>query len=133
MLAHYSDGHTRDVTRMALYEPNDKGMAEVDENGLVKILDVPGNVAVMVRYQGMVSVYIASIPLGAPVVEMPAEKNFIDTLVFANLKQVGVPPSPVCDDATFLRRVSLDIAGRLPTVEESRAFLSSTEAISATG
>lgn len=127
VLAHYSDGHTGDVTRMALYEPNDKGMAEADENGLVKILDVPGNVAVMVRYQGMVSVYIASVPLGAPVVQMPAEKNFIDKLIFSNLKQVGVPPSPVCDDATFLRRVSLDIAGRLPTVEESRAFLSSTD------
>ncbi|WP_406696224.1 DUF1549 and DUF1553 domain-containing protein [Singulisphaera sp. Ch08] len=127
VLAHYSDGHIGDVTRMALYEPNDKGMAEVDENGLVKILDIPGNVAVMVRYQGIVSVYIASIPLGAPVVEMPAEKNFIDTLIFANLKQVGVPPSAVCDDATFLRRVSLDIAGRLPTVEEARAFLSSAD------
>ena len=42
-------------------------MAEVDEAGLVKILDVPGNVAVMVRYQGLVSVYSVSIPLGAPV------------------------------------------------------------------
>ena len=49
VLARYSDGHTRDVTRLALYEPNDKGMAEADENGRVKILDVPGNVAVMVR------------------------------------------------------------------------------------
>ena len=58
---------------------------------------------------------------------MPAAKNFIDELVFANLKQVGVPPSPVCDDATFLRRVSLDIAGRLPTAEETQAFLSSTD------
>jgi len=127
VLAHYSDGHAADVTRMALYESNDKGMAEADDNGLVKILDIPGNVAVMVRYQGMVSVYIASVPLGAPVVRMPPVKNFIDELVFSNLKQVGVPPSPVCDDATFLRRVSLDIAGHLPTMEESRAFLSSTD------
>ena len=47
-----SDGRSEDVTRMALYEPNDKGMAEVDDEGLVKIRDVPGNVAVMVRYQG---------------------------------------------------------------------------------
>lgn len=127
VLARYSDGSTRDVTHTALYEANDRSMAEVDEEGFVKTLNLPGNVAVMVRYQGKVSVFSASIPLGAPVENMPATKNFIDGLIFANLKQIGVPPSPVCDDTTFLRRVSLDIAGRLPTVDESKAFLSSKD------
>ena len=128
VLAHYSDKSVRDVTYTALYEANDKSMAETDEDGLVKIFDLPGNVAVMVRYQGLVSVYSASIPLGAPVENLPPAKNFIDTLVFANLKQIGVPPSPVCDDATFLRRASLDIAGHLPTEEEAKAFLASKDA-----
>jgi len=126
VLAHYSDGSTRDVTRIALYEANDKNMAQASEEGLVKILDLPGNVAVMVRYQGMVSVFSASIPLGATVENLPPAKNFIDGFVFANLKQIGVPPSPVCDDATFLRRASLDIAGHLPTVEEATAFIADT-------
>ncbi len=127
VLARYSDGSTRDVTRTSLFEANDRSMAEVDEEGLVKTLSLPGNVAVMVRYQGKVSVFSASIPLGAPVEHLPATKNFIDAFIFANLKQIGVPPSPVSDDATFLRRVSLDIAGRLPTVEESKAFLLSQD------
>jgi len=125
--ARYSDGSMRDVTRMALYEANDRSMAAVDEGGLVKTLDIPGNAAVMVRYSGVVSVFSMSIPLGAPVGDMPPVKNFIDELVFANLKRIGVPPSPVCDDATFLRRASLDIAGRLPTPEETKAFLDSRE------
>jgi hypothetical protein len=128
VFAHYSDGTSRDVTHTALYEANDKIMAETDENGLVKISDLPGNVAVMVRYQGLVSVFSASIPLGAPVENLPPAKNFIDEFVFANLKQIGVPPSPLCDDSTFLRRVSLDIAGRLPTAEEAKTFLASKEA-----
>ena len=123
VIAKYSDGSTRDVTHMALYEPNDKSMAETTEEGLVETLDIPGNVAVMVRYSGLVSVFNVSIPLGAPIEALPAEKNFIDQFVFANLKTIGVPPSPVCDDATFLRRVSLDIAGRLPTAEDTAAFL----------
>jgi hypothetical protein len=93
----------------------------------VKTLDLPGNAAVMVRYGGRVSVFSISIPLGATVDVLPQEKNYIDHYVFANLKQVGVPPSPICDDSTFLRRISLDIAGRLPTVEETKAFLSSKE------
>lgn len=121
--ARYSDGTTRDVTHLALYEPNDKSMAKAEEHGLVKALDIPGNVAVMVRYSGLVSVFSASIPLGAPVDQLPATKNFVDGFVFANLKQIGVPPSPICDDSTFLRRVSLDIAGRLPTLKETETFL----------
>ncbi len=126
-IALYSDGTERDVTRLALYESNDKAMAEASGTGLVKILDVPGKVAVMVRYQGRVAVCNISVPLGAPVDVVPPSRNFIDDLVFANLKEIGVPPSPVCDDATFLRRVSLDIAGRLPTEEEAIAFFSSTD------
>lgn len=128
VLARYTDGSTRDVTEQALYESNDRAMAEVTDRGLVRILDLSGNVAVMVRYQDQVSVFSASVPLGAPVENLPAARNFVDEFVFANLKALGVPPSPVCDDATFLRRVTLDIGGRLPTEEESTAFLASTDA-----
>lgn len=127
-IAKYEDGSQRDITGIALYESNDKAMAEVSDAGLVKILDIPGKVAVMVRYQGKVAVFNASVPLGAPVESLPPTKNFIDEHVFANLKEIGIPPSPVCDDATFLRRVSLDIAGRLPTEEEAKAFYTSQDA-----
>ena len=122
-LARYSDGSTRDITSLALYESNDKSMAEVSDRGLVKVLDITGKVAVMVRYQGKVTVFSASVPLGAPVENLPPAKNFVDEYVFANLKEIGVPPSPVCDDATFLRRVSLDITGTLPTEEQTAKFL----------
>ncbi len=123
VMARYSDGSSRDVTKLALFEANDRAMAETSEQGLIKTLDIPGNVAVMVRFGGKVSVCSVSVPLGAPVDSLPPAKNFIDQHVFANLKQIGVPPSPICDDSTFLRRVSLDIAGRLPTLEETKLFL----------
>lgn len=122
-IAHYSDGSTRDVTTLALYEANDSAIGEVNERGVLKVHDNAGNVAVMVRYQGRVSVFSASVPLGAPVENLPPAKNFVDEYVFANLKNLGIPPSAVCDDPTFLRRVTLDIAGRLPTDEEAKAFL----------
>lgn len=125
--ARYSDGSSRDVTKLALYEANDRAMAEASEAGMVKTLDIPGNVAVMVRYGGRGSVCSVSVPLGAPVDSTPPVKNFIDQHVFANLKQIGVPPSPLCDDSTFLRRVYLDIGGRVPTADETKAFLASHE------
>ncbi|PAW84136.1 MAG: S-layer protein, partial [Pedosphaera sp. Tous-C6FEB] len=125
--ARFADGKSRDVTSIALYEANDRNMAETIESGRVKILDIPGNVAVMVRYQDKAGVFNVSVPLGATVKHLPPTRNFIDQHVFANLKQLGIPPSPVCDDATFLRRVSLDIAGRLPTTAEAEAFLASKD------
>ncbi len=121
--AHYSDGSSRDITRLALYDPADKGMASVSEGGLVQLNDVPGDAAVMVRYQGQVAVFRAMIPMGPPLAQLPPAKNFVDGLVFRKLQKLGVPPSPLCDDSTFLRRVTLDIAGRLPTLEETKAFL----------
>lgn len=127
-VARYSDGTVRDVTAMALYETNDVAMAEVTPGGVVKVMEISGNVAVMVRYQGKVAVFSASVPLGAPVESLPPSKNFIDDQAFANLRVIGVPPSPVCDDSTFIRRVTLDVAGRLPTEEEVSTFLASQDA-----
>ncbi|MEQ1852176.1 MAG: DUF1549 domain-containing protein [Chthoniobacteraceae bacterium] len=127
VLARYSDGSVQDVTRSALYEPNDKTMAVTDEDGRVTMLEQPGDVGIMVRYQGKVAVFNGTAPLGAPVGELPEPVNFIDELVFAKLKSLGMPPSPVSDDATFLRRANIDIAGRTPTLEETRSFVADTD------
>ena len=123
VVAHYTDGTTRDVTRAALFEPNDKEMAEVDAGGRMRLLGQPGDVAVMVRYQGRVAVSRATVPVGAPVGDLPTPRNYIDEHAYAKLKVLGLPPSGRSDDTTFLRRVTIDVTGRLPTGAEARAFL----------
>ena len=126
-VAYYSDGTTEDVTRMALYEPNDTEMAEVTTGALVKTLDLAGEVAIMARYQGQVSTFRATIPLGADTAGLPEPRNLVDAAVFNKLKLLGIPASPVCDDSTFIRRVSVDIAGRLPSEAEVTAFIADTD------
>jgi hypothetical protein len=89
VLARYTDGSVQDVTRSALYEPNNKSMAAAEEGGRVTLFDQPGDVGVMVRYQDKVAVFRATAPLGAPVENLPEPRNYIDELVFAKLKAMG--------------------------------------------
>lgn len=121
--ARYTDGSSGDVTHLANYESSDGDRAEVDALGLVATTEVAGDAAVMIRYQGQVAVFRATVPLGIEVDDLPPANNFIDELVFAKLRELGVPSSGSCDDATFFRRVTLDVAGRLPTPEEVAEFL----------
>jgi hypothetical protein len=113
---------------MALFEPNEAEMAESSVTGLVSTLDLTGEVAIMARYQGQVSTFRATIPLGADTSKLPEPVNVVDQAVFGKLRLLGIPASDVCDDATFLRRVSLDITGLLPNEQQVREFLADTSA-----
>ncbi len=138
VMAFFDDGRIEDVTRMAQYEVNAPDLAEVAVDGLVTATDPGdgparcGTVAVMVRYQSHVGVFRGTTPLQTPADLVPpaAEfaRTFLDEQVLAHLRKLGLPPSSVCDDATFLRRVTIDIAGRLPTSEETQQFLADSDA-----
>lgn len=51
----------------------------------------------------------------------------IDFLVEAKLRDLGIEPNPLASDEVFLRRVYLDVAGRIPSLDEAKKFLDSTE------
>lgn len=131
VLATYSDGSIRDITTTVQFESNNSDLATVDHRGWVQLKDQAGDVAVMARYQGQVAVFRASVPLGIDVQQFPPTRNVVDQAVFAKLKTLGIPPSPISDDSSFIRRVTLDLCGRLPHPEETLSYLQSSDAAKA--
>jgi hypothetical protein len=129
--AHYSDGTAEDVTPLAAFQSNEAVFAAVDESGLVRAGPLPGEAAVMARFMHKFAVCNVVIPLPGSVPDeayarLP-RKNFIDGHVWDKLRKLGVTPSDPAPDATFHRRAFLDVIGRLPTPEETRAFLADTD------
>ncbi len=130
--ARYSDGSTRDVTRLADYLSQEKEMANVDEHGLVTVGTLTGEGVIVMRYMGMVDVARITVPAeqvlpDAVYAKLPVN-NDIDSLVYARLKKLGIQPSIPCSDEEFLRRASLDAIGVLPPADLARHFLSSKDA-----
>ena len=125
VIASYADGHEADVTWQAVFHSNDVGMAKVDQQGQVTIGGSIGQTAVMARFQGKVSVFQAIVPRPGPKANLQARPvfNFIDKQVDQHLARLNVHPSGLADDATYLRRVYLDLIGTLPTANETEAFL----------
>lgn len=131
VVASYSDGTSRDVTPLAAYQSSEAATVGVDATGLVKAGSLPGEATIMARYMNIIQTCHVMIPLDG---EVPAEtyaalprNNEIDEHVWAKLQSLGLLPSEPVDDAKFFRRIHLDIIGRLPTPDEVRAFLASTD------
>lgn len=121
--ARYSDGSTRDVNRWAIYEPTALNV-EVDREGAVQSLE-PGETTVNIRYLGLQAPVRLAFVADRPgfVWSDPPAHNFIDEALHAKWRTLRINPSDLCDDATFLRRASLDLTGLIPTLAEAKKFV----------
>jgi hypothetical protein len=124
--AHFSDGHTEDYTREALYSLNAEDVATIA--GTTVTGKRRGETAMVIRAGG----HVASIAVGVignPVESYPKveRSNFIDEHVLNKLRRFQIVPSEVADDSEFLRRVCLDLTGTLPPPNRVREFLASRD------
>ena len=128
VVAEYADGQSHDVTHWAKFDSLDDGIATVTREGLVTTIG-KGQGGVMVRFEGQADTTLFVIPY-AEKVELAGwqNNNPVDELAVKKFRELGIEPSALCDDTTFLRRAFIDAVGTLPTPAESKAFLESTDA-----
>ena len=132
--AHFSDGTTEDVTRWTVFTPEDTSAVKINPATGVAKLNRTGRHIIIARYL----TEVVPIEFIAPLNEVPIQNvhksdethtflesvgTSIDGEIFKLLSTLRLPVSPAADDATFLRRVTLDLTGRLPAPEVVTAFL----------
>jgi hypothetical protein len=120
----HSDGSRRDVTTLARFHSNNVSVVAIDEDGRVTPAG-SGDTHVFARFNRFTVGAEAIVLPSADGFDWPAppSNNYIDDIVFDRLQKLRIAPSELCDDETFLRRVTLDIGARPPTPEEYAAFM----------
>ncbi|MBC7817095.1 MAG: DUF1549 domain-containing protein [Planctomycetaceae bacterium] len=126
--AHFDNGTVRDVTDLSVFSTNEKEAASVNRNGLVEFSRT-AEVAFLVRYLDRITGVRLSYLQRDPefVFKSPAESNAVDRHVFAKQRELQLLPAELVRDEVFLRRVSLDVTGVLPTPDAAKRFLDSTD------
>jgi hypothetical protein len=124
--AHYSDGHSEDVTRWCKFSSSHDLVAGVDESGRVTVAG-HGEASVNVSFSNLVGFARITSPMPtevpAAVFAQAPRNNFIDHLNLKKLETLRLPPSSSCNDREFIRRATLDAAGVLPTIDEVEKFV----------
>ncbi|MGB0767444.1 MAG: DUF1549 and DUF1553 domain-containing protein, partial [Phycisphaeraceae bacterium] len=127
--AHYSDGSDRDVTDLAVLMTSNDVSAAIGDDGVIRA-GKRGEAFVMARYDAFT--------VGTPVIVVPedsaegypdqlAAANYVDTHINSKLRKMRIVPAELCDDATFARRLHIDLIGQLPDLDSLDAFVADND------
>ena len=145
--AFLSDGTTRDVTARVVYQSNEPAVASVADDGTITVAKAHGLVSIMARLGNQIDTFHGVVPyleneselkvarqklpqlqhsLATPqqvFLKGPRAPTTVDQLLIRQWDRMGITPSSVTDDSTFLRRATIDVCGSLPTPDEITAYV----------
>lgn len=121
----FSPGSFEDVTRWTVFTPEDPMAIKIDPQTATATVLRRGRHIIVARYLDHVVPIEIVVPLSNDVVDLSNEprRNFIDDHILGTLETLRLLVSEPADDSTFLRRVTLDLTGRLPTPAVTSEFL----------
>ena len=126
--AHFSNGSAKDLTHFTAFTLAGDQNGRIESDGQLKTTAF-GECVVVATYLRQSAVARIVVPqTGVNSFPKLTANNRVDELVYEKLKALNVPPSELCSDEEFLRRVYLDTIGLLPTAPEARSFLNSRAA-----
>jgi len=113
-----------DVSSLATFETSSPLITISLESHIICSDYLEGSITA--RYQDQqISARVIRIPSRNPILakEFPSPLNYIDLHVNKKLEKLKILPGAICSDEVFLRRVTLDLNGRLPDADEAEKFL----------
>ncbi len=125
--ARYADGTDRDITDLALFNSNNSNSLKITKDGTAEAA---------ARGEAFVTARFDAFTVGSQVLVLPKDLkysppaitgNYIDELVGAKLTRLRILPSETCTDEEFLRRVTIDITGSLPTAPQYESFMADND------
>jgi len=123
--ATYSDGTDRDVTTLSSFSTSNDNSVSIDPRSGASKSKNRGEAFLLGRFMTFTEVAQAIVipkDLDYTRPELP-EFNYIDKHVHEKLHKLRILPAPLCDDETFIRRVFIDVVGKLPEPAEREKFL----------
>ena len=125
--AELENGYVEDVTDQVHFSGNNPDVLRLSGQGIVVGVD-SGEADVIIRAVGQ-SISARVGVIRDPLMDYPEvpRRNYVDEHVFSKLRKLHVIPSGLSSDEEFIRRVCIDLTGKLPPPARVREFMSDTD------
>ncbi len=125
VVANFDDGSVKEVTDWTILTSNDPDAISI--NGPTAVVHRRGIHVLIARFLDVVRPIRIVVPLrDQPIAAKLSSHNRVDDFINEQLVKLNLAPTTQASDSAILRRLTLDLAGRLPTADETASYCADT-------